>query len=330
MLYFFHISRDASDERLESLKNGIDSAVGTGYGGQWSGFYSWTNEEKANECYAMWATGTQAAWAKEKFGKDITLQNGNALKLKIPVDEKSIKYPDYQLDNEQHEDPNHGRERPIWLDFWEAQKDLFKQKNQLQIDGVTYNMDFDEQRHCPVLITENGKVTYINSTLGEESFRTQAINDYLADKYPSYRENYDKLLMAVALNEPEIQIGDKILHPQNIALKYCGSERLTVMEISKLHSNFGTDEKIADSKNARYGGYDVQYTEKVLFSAQQQNFNLSKINDIKKKLSNSKPASKPTSIEALRGIGTEKISEPIRKTTLDAGTIQRNAMQNQG
>ena len=199
MLNFFHISRDASEEKLESFKKGIEANLGTGYGGQQSGFYCWTNEEKANECYAMWATGSQAAWAKEKFGKDITLQNGNALKLKIQVDENSIKYPNYQLDNEQHPDKNSGREKSIWLDFWEAQKDLFNKENQVQIEGVLYNMCFDEQNHCPTLISndKDKKVIKINSTLAEESFRTQAINNYLADKYPSYRDNYNKLIEVI-------------------------------------------------------------------------------------------------------------------------------------
>jgi len=332
MLYFFHISRDASDERLESFKEGIDSALGTGYGGQQSGFYCWANEKKANECYAMWATGTQAAWAKEEFGKDITLQNGNALKLKIPIDENSIKYPDYQLDNEQHPSPNDGRKRSIWLDFWEAQKDLFKKENQVQIKGVTYSMDFDEQNHCPILIAEgeNGKVTNINSTLAKESFRTQAINDYLSDKYPSYRENYDKLLMAVALNEPKIQIGDKVLNPQNIALKYCGSEKLMVMEISKLHSNFGTDEKIVNSNNARYGGYNVQYIERVLFSSEQQNFNLNKLNDVRKKLPYSSPVSEVKEIDELRGIRSNEASKPIKQTTLNVTALKQKITQNEG
>lgn len=331
MLYFYHISRDASDEKLESFKRGIEPSLGTGYGGQKSGFYCWPNEAKANECYAMWATGTQVAWAKEKLGKDISLQNGDALKIKIPVDENSVKYPDYQLDNEQHPDPNRGRERPIWLDFWEAQKDLFKKENRLQIGDVVYNMDFDEQHHCPVLIAEgeNKEVIYVDSTLAEESFRTQAINDYLSDKYPSYRENYDKMLMAVALNEPKLQIGDKTLYPHDIALKYCGNERLTDMEISKLHSNFGTDEKIVDYQSAQYRKYDVQYTENLLFSSQKQSFNLSKLNGIRKKLPYSPPTSKPTSIEALRGIGTEKISKPIRKTSLDVQMVGQNAKQNQ-
>ena len=329
MLYFFHISRDASDERLESFKNGIDSAFGTGYGGQQSGFYCWPNEEKANECYAMWATGTQAAWAKEKFGKDITLQDGNALKLKISVDESSVKYPDYQLDNEQHPAPNLGRERSIWLDFWEAHKNLLNQENLLQIAGTTYNMGFDEHNHCPVLITEDGKITNINSTLAEESFRTQAINDYLSDKYPLYRENYDRLLRAVALNESEIQIGDKIIHPQNIALKYCGKEKLMDMEISILHSNFGTDEKIADYKSARYGEYAVQYTEKVLFSSQEQIFNLNKLNDVRKKLPYSSPVLQVKTIDELRGIRSNKASKPVKQTTLDVAAVKRT-IQNEG
>ena len=330
MLYFFHISRDASDERLESFKNGIDSAFGTGYGGQQSGFYCWPNEEKANECYAMWATGTQAAWAKEKFGKDITLQDGNALKLKISVDESSVKYPDYQLDNEQHPAPNLGRERSIWLDFWEAHKNLLNQENLLQIAGTTYNMGFDEHNHCPVLITEDGKITNINSTLAEESFRTQAINDYLSDKYPLYRENYDRLLRAVALNESEIQIGDKIIHPQNIALKYCGKEKLMDMEISILHSNFGTDEKIADYKSARYGEYAVQYTEKVLFSSQEQIFNLNKLNDVRKKLPYSSPVLQVKTIDELRGIRSNKASKPVKQTTLDVAAVKQKTIQNEG
>ncbi|MBO4293887.1 MAG: hypothetical protein J5896_00390 [Alphaproteobacteria bacterium] len=330
MLYFFHISRDASDERLESFKNGIDSAFGTGYGGQQSGFYCWPNEEKANECYAMWATGTQAAWAKEKFGKDITLQDGNALKLKISVDESSVKYPDYQLDNEQHPSPSFGRERSIWLDFWEAHKNLLNQENLLQIAGTTYNMGFDEHNHCPVLITEDGKITNINSTLAEESFRTQAINDYLSDKYPLYRENYDRLLRAVALNESEIQIGDKIIHPQNIALKYCGKEKLMDMEISILHSNFGTDEEIINSNNARYGGYNVQYTEKVLFSSQEQIFNLNKLNDVRKKLPYSSPVLQVKTIDELRGIRSNKASKPVKQTTLDVAAVKQKTIQNEG
>lgn len=332
MLYFFHISRETSDERFESFKKGIDSALGTGYGGQQSGFYCWPNEEKANECYAMWAIGTQAAWAKKEFGKDITLQNGNALKLKIPIDENTIKYPDYQLDNEQHPAQNDGRERSIWLDFWEAQKDLFKKENRLQIEGVTYSMDFDEQNHCPILIAEgeNGKITNINSTLAKESFRTQAINDYLSDKYPSYRENYDKLLMAVALNEPKVQIGDKILNPQNIALKYCGSEKLTVIEISKLHSNFGTDEEIADFESASYDKYNIQYTQKVLFSSQQQDLNLSKLNDVRKKLPYLAPTSKPTTINELRGIEIKATPKPVKRTILNVVPLKRKIAQNEG
>lgn len=327
MLNFFHISRDASEEKLESFKKGIEANLGTGYGGQQSGFYCWTNEEKANECYAMWATGSQAAWAKEKFGKDITLKNGNALKLKIQVDENSIKYPNYQLDNEQHPDKNSGREKSIWLDFWEAQKDLFNKENQVQIEGVLYNMCFDEQNHCPTLISndKDKKVIKINSTLAEESFRTQAINNYLADKYPSYRDNYNKLLMAVALNEPKVQIGDKILHPQNIALKYCGSKMLTDMEISKMHSNFGTDEKIADFKNARYGGYDVKFNEKVLFSSQQQDINMSKLNVLRKRLAqNSEPTSNSITSKKVRSTDDKKVSEPVKKTVLDMHTIQKN------
>ena len=325
MLYFFHISRDASDEKLESFKKGIDSAVGIGYGGQRSGFYCWTNEEQANKLFAQWAIGADAAWAKEKFGIDITLKDGNALKLKIPVEENSVKYPNYQLDNEQHANKNRGRDRSIWLDFWEAQKDLFKKENQFQIGDIPCRgMEWDEQAHCPVMIIqkENSleKIS-VNSTRAEDSLRTQAINDYLADKYLSYRENYDKLLMAVALNEQEIQIGNKILHPQNIALKYCGDERLTDMEISKLHSNFGADEKIDACKTVRYGEHSVQYTEEVLFSSRQQDFNLNKLNDIRKKLPDSTPTSKPETIDELRGIGIERISEPVRKTTLDAKTI---------
>ena len=92
----------------------------------------------------------------------------------------------------------------------------------------------------------------------------------------------------------------------------------------------GLNEKIADSKNARYGGYDVQYTEKVLFSAQQQNFNLNKLNDVRKKLPYSSPVLQVKTIDELRGIRSNKASKPVKQTTVDVAAVKQKTIQNEG
>jgi hypothetical protein len=61
----------------------------------------------------------------ENFGIDIRLKNDEALKIEVPLKKDTIRYPDWQLDNEQHSNKNRGRERSIFLDFWEAQKNEF-------------------------------------------------------------------------------------------------------------------------------------------------------------------------------------------------------------
>ena len=340
MLHFYHISRDASKDKIESFKKGVDPLVGTGYGGQKGGFYCWTTEKRADKCFARWATRVDAEWAKLRYGLDITLKEGNCLKVGISVDESTVKYPKWQLDNEQHKDQDNGRERSILLDFWEAQKDLFTQDgNRFKIgDKQCAGTSFDEEKRCPVLfmLGEDQKEERIavDITNAEESLRTQAINDYLCEKYPQYLENYNKLLQATAYNKSEVQIGHTILHPQDIALKYCGDEKITDIEkITLMHSNYGTDEKISNAKSfdlaiRGMGEYKVDYREDVLFSQEKANQISERFADIKNRVC--KDHTTFQTIQNMRGIGTDKESAPVKKTTLDNATIKQATAQYEG
>ena len=270
--HFYHISRDASEDRARSFEQGIKAAAGTGYGGQSSGFYCWTNEEQANKCFAGWAIGADAEWAKKTFGLDTTLKDGNALKVEITIPADAVKYPDFQLDNEQHPNKNRGRDRSIWLDFWEAQKHIFNDGNFTFKDsaGNSYKgISWDEEKHCPVLLMSDGvgneKKKYMETTRAEDSELTQSVNDYFCRCNPEFRENYDALIKAVAKNEREVVINGRVLHTQNIALKYCGEAALENVKISKMHSNFGTDEKISGAKTVTYGEHKVSFNEEPLF-----------------------------------------------------------------
>ena len=328
MLHFYHISRDASDEKIESLKTGIGSSFGTGYGGQKGGFYCWTTEEQADKCFARWAIGVDAEWAKKTFGLDMTLKDGNALKIEVEVDENKVKYPNYQIDNEQHANKNRGRERALWLDFWEAQKDLFNKNNRLIIDDKSYCLGYDEEKHCPTLIATEGNkpvTIYVDSTRAEDSLRTQAINDYLCEKYPTYRDNYNKLLLAAAFNQNEVQIENKILHPKNIALKYCGEEKLQDIKISKMHSDFSSGEKIENAKRIDYGEHQVCYMEHEVFSSQRKQQICEKIGFLQAKIKH-----QSGTIENLRGIGIVKVSAPVNKQTLNMSAICVATKQNEG
>lgn len=182
ILYFYHISRDASDEKANSFQQkGIVPSRGTGYGGQKSGFYFWTDENQAHKCFARWALEIDADWAEKTFGIDIRLKEGNALKIKVPIHRKSIQYPDFQLDNEQHPNKSQGRERSIFLDFWQSQKEIFSKDNRFKCgDKNIVGTSWDEDKNCPILLmeTDQGIVSEcVDSTKAEHSFRTQAIND---------------------------------------------------------------------------------------------------------------------------------------------------------
>lgn len=100
-LKFYHISRDASSEKANDfLSEGIVPERGNGYGGQSDGFYCWTSKNRADKYYCSLLVAADAEWAMENFGIDIRLKNGEALKVEVPVKKDTVKYPDWQLDNE--------------------------------------------------------------------------------------------------------------------------------------------------------------------------------------------------------------------------------------
>ena len=271
--YFYHISRNASNERVRSFENGISGVSGTGYGGQSSGFYCWTNEEQANKYFASLAIGADVEWAKKNFGIDISLKNGDALKIEVIVPASSVCFPNFQLDNEQHPNISRGRERSIWLDFWESQKHIFNDKDftfEDKVHGSSYEgIAWDDEKRCPVLLMKdvlgNEKKKYIETTNSEDSELTQKINDYFCFLNPEFSKNYNVLVKAVAKNEPEIEINGKVLHTQNIAIKYCGLALLDNFKISRMHTNFGTNEKLSCTQTVSYNDKRVSFNEVLLF-----------------------------------------------------------------
>lgn len=244
-LKFYHISRDASDERVQQfLEKGVAPAEGNGYGGQSKGFYCWTSEVRANKYYASLLVAADADWAMENFGIDIRLKNGEALKIGVPVALDEITYPKWQIDNEQHPAPKRGRERSLFLDFWEAQKEEFNQQVQFEFENalkekcVAHQFAWNENERCPVLYYTNArhedKQDIVNSTNANNSSRTQAINDYLCENSLSYRQNYNQLIQAVAQNLYQTEINGKALFTSDVALKYCADEPLLKVEVSKI------------------------------------------------------------------------------------------------
>ena len=245
MLKFYHISRDASDERLEQfLEQGIVPSDGMGYGGQSKGFYCWTSETRADKYYASLLVAADADWAMENFGIDIRLKDGEALKIGVPVALDDIAYPNWQLDNEQHPAPKRGRNRSVFLDFWETQKEEFNQQVQFEFENalkekcVAHQFAWNENERCPVLYYTNArhedKQDIVNSTNANNSSRTQAINDYLCENSLSYRQNYNQLIQAVAQNLYQTEINGKALFISDVALKYCADEPLLKVEVSKI------------------------------------------------------------------------------------------------
>lgn len=252
MLKFYHISREASDERLKKfLEQGIEASGGVGYGGQTCGFYCWTSETRADKYYASLLVAADADWAMENFGIDIRLKNGEALKIGVPVALDAITYPRWQLDNEQHPAPKRGRERSLFLDFWEAQKGEFQQMTQFEFENnlnekcVVHQFGWNENERCPVLYYTNAlhedKQEIVNSTNANHSSRTQAINDYLCEHSPQYCENYNQLIQAVAQNLYQTEINGIPLYTSDIALKYCGTEPITQVEVAKVSGKVAYD-----------------------------------------------------------------------------------------
>ena len=246
MLEFYHISRDCSAETIVNFAlNGIQPASGRGYGGQSGGFYCWTSNENAEKYYRSLLAEDDAKWAMETFGTDIRLKDGKALKLKISVNEENLKNPDWQLDNEQHAFPKAGRNRSIFLDFWEANKDCFNNSS-VDFDMVKENgekqkvhaLGWNEEKHCPTLTTKTADGHLIEedvlSTKAEDSYRTQAINDYLCQTNKSFDDNYNKLLLAAAQNKHSVDINRKELFTERLAIKYCGQEPIKDIELSFL------------------------------------------------------------------------------------------------
>lgn len=246
MLEFYHISRDCSAETIVNFaQNGIQPASGRGYGGQSGGFYCWTSNENAEKYYRSLLAEDDAKWAKDTFGTDIRLKDGKALKLKISVNEENLKNPNWQLDNEQHAFQKAGRNRSIFLDFWEANKDCFN-NNSVDFDMVKENgekqkvcaLNWNEEKHCLTLTsqTDDGQMFEedVLSTKAEDSYRTQAINDYLCHTSKSFDDNYNKLLLAAAQNKHSVDINGKELFTERLAIKYCGQEPIKDIELSFL------------------------------------------------------------------------------------------------
>ena len=244
-LKFYHISRDASDERVQQfLEKGVAPAEGNGYGGQSKGFYCWTSETRANKYYASLLVAADADWAMENFGIDIRLKDGEALKIGVPVALDDITYPNWQIDNEQHPAPKRGRERSLFLDFWEAQKEVFQGEADFEIrnaageQALVYQLGWAEEKNCPILYYVNDKgekgCEIVDCTNANYSSRTQAINDYLCAREPCYLENYNRLIQAVAQNLYQTEINGKALFTSDVALKYCADEPLLKVEVSKI------------------------------------------------------------------------------------------------
>lgn len=302
-LKFYHISRDASDQTAEQfLDRGIVPNAGMGYGGQTQGFYCWTSEERAQKYYCSLVVAADAEWAMEKFGIDIRLKDGNALKLEAKIKKSDIKYPNWQLDNEQHANVKRGRERSVFFEFWESQKEHFQNKEcdftispnsdeEYHVKGLNWN----EEKKCPVIIYEKeGKLVSedVDSTKAEYSFRTQAINDYLCRHNPEYEKSYNQLIIGVAENKPEIEINGYKLHTRDIPIKYCATEPLQDINIYKLHGEVAydpdTQKRYIEESNEEYqwGDYRIKIQEEKL--SKPTNSNSQYLEQVREKLAKRK------------------------------------------
>lgn len=299
-LNFYHISRDASAEKADKfISEGIVPSRGNGYGGQSNGFYCWTNKEAADKFYCSLLVADNAQWAMENFGIDIRLKDGEALKLEVPVKKDSIKYPEWQLDNEQHPNIKRGRTRPIFLDFWKAQKNEFNTDVNFEIKNsqgeyyIVNKLGWDNATQCPTIeyLLPSGQsvVEKVDNTNANNSNRTQAINNYLCSNSATYKNNYDKLIQAVATNSDILKINGELLHTSNIALKYCSQKPLKNLSVSKLKGCIIHDsetEKKTKQQNGNevcYGDYRISINEQKLTKT--DNYISKKIKDLRGKIS---------------------------------------------
>jgi len=276
ILRFYHISRDASEEKINKFSSeGIVPLLGNGYGGQKKGFYCWTNEHRANKYYCSLLVAVDADWAMENFGIDIRLKNGKALKIEIPVQKNAIRYPDWQLDNEQHPSIKRGRVRSIFLGFWETQKKEFnidvnyEVENSLGEKYVVKRLDWDKKSHCPIIewINPKGEIETqkADNTNANNSFRTQTINDCLCNHSVSYNCNYNRLIQAVATNQDTLEIDGTLLHTSDIPIKYCSSVPIKNFKITKIYGTATctspTETKTESNTQIRWGDYLIKMDE---------------------------------------------------------------------
>lgn len=310
-LKFYHISRDASEEKANQfLAKGIVPEQGNGYGGQSKGFYCWTSEDRANKYYCSLLVAADAEWAMKNFGIDIRLKNNEALKIEIPVKKDTIKYPEWQLDNEQHPNVKRGRNRSIFLDFWETQKNEFNANVNFEIENslgeknIVNKLGWDNETKCPIIEYTNSSgqkiIEKVDNTNANNSYRTQAINDYLCSKSPSYKNNYDKLVQAVASNQDNININGTLLHTSDIPIKYCSREPIRDMNVSKLRGeivyNPDTNKRTApeSANEMTWGDYRISVKEQKLYNTRDETSK--KIENLRNRLKayDIKPPYKPT------------------------------------
>ena len=251
-LKFYHISRDASSEKANDfLSEGIVPERGNGYGGQSDGFYCWTSKNRADKYYCSLLVAADAEWAMENFGIDIRLKYCEALKVEVPVKKDTVKYPDWQLDNEQHPNVKRGRDRSIFLDFWESQKYEFNVDVKFEIENSSgekcivnrLGWDNEVRSHIIEYAMPSGQlvVEKADNTNANNSRRTQAINDYLCANSPLYKSNYDKLIQAVAANSEGVNINGTLLHTSDIPIKYCSPKPIKNLDVFRIKGTVAYD-----------------------------------------------------------------------------------------
>lgn len=312
-LTFCHISRNASNECAANFINdGIKPSSGNGYGGQDKGFYVWTSEERGDMYYQSLLSEEDADWAKEKFDIDIKLKEGKALKITVSPDKKDIKHPVWQLDSEQHPNAKFGRDRSVLLDMWETQKDYFQSnpaveipykdnvnkevagKNEFVTDSYTIKeFGWNDEKKCPSMkcYDENKKeflIKDIDVTNADVSGRSQAINNFLCENVPGYKEKYDQLLLAVASNKQSLDIGGKTLNLGGLPIKYCGKEVLPVNKVAlvqgELTEKYGKRLKPESLSEVKYRDFKMLYTETDARMIGLNQSNSNKISNLRKRL----------------------------------------------
>lgn len=280
-LKFYHISRDASPEKADSfLSEGIVPGRGCGYGGQSKGLYCWTSENRADKYYCSLLVAADAEWAMKNFGIDIRLKNGEALKIEVDIPEDTVKYPVWQLDNKQHPNVKRGRERSVFLDFWEAQKYEFNTETNFELQNhsgkrcIIRRLGWDNESRCPLLeytlLSGKSVIEKANDTNANNSGRTQAINDYLCQNSSRYKDNYNRLISAVATNQKLAVINGFPLHTDDIAIKYCSTEPIKDFRIFRLNGEitYNPETKIEtrpqSDDDINWGDYRIAITQKEL------------------------------------------------------------------